>query len=117
MKPRVFRLGFLTSVDLYCVVSAHVRILNRSALNDHNFPISRALRCWAEEAPRAIGDTPVHGLADDLGDEETRFGGEMIWQFGILAILQPLFPAEVTCGDLDVKDGNRIRAIDCLFGL
>lgn len=40
MRPRVFRFGFLTSINLHGVLSAGVRVLDIPALDDDDFAIS-----------------------------------------------------------------------------
>ena len=39
----------------------------------------------------------------------------MVGEFGVLTILQPLFLAEVSCRDLNIKDGNGIGTIRSFF--
>ena len=55
-------------------MTSGVRVVDFAMLGEDNFALPRACRVGAPDTPGPVGDTAVHGFADDLGHEQTRGG-------------------------------------------
>ena len=71
VTPRITVLLFLALIPLYGVTLSGLGIRDVAELDEHGLTLPRALDRPSEEAPRAVGDRRLHGLANDLGNEHT----------------------------------------------
>ena len=71
VMPASVGIGHLLGlVDLDGVATHKISVIDIGMLRDHNGAVSRARGIRSPNAPAAVGDAAVHGLADDLGHEK-----------------------------------------------